>query len=659
MVTILDDYAVLEHALEQMRRDAPTVHTWPEPETRILAEALGMRPISLFAAAKEIDIAAQGPPRRVAACIRQQLAAIAHEESPEGKYGALLRGSIDRLSDPAKNLLALMTVLHPKPTLFPDEMAVALDLSLDLDDAIAIVTAADDERELDAGEQAHLSNADDLVAELVGRGLLERMPRQAATREEPELLLTIHPANVRILHDYLPLDEDKRAEAHARAEAFYRAQVGQAISGSFDSRFRMERQEWWEDVEQWIYHLGHTAPDQAGISFATLFMDAYWWWDLYVEFDICGKLLDYANRPRVQTVSAEMPMVTQRLRSFRATYPREHEATRAQIVAELADDDPAQVRQLRATARTAEGIVSLLQELCRSLSIGELDGLFSDGIPGQQQAGPDPEDLAAADQTRLHLLGLICLFLAEGHRFRAFLDPAGTGLKTAAACYQTAESAFQAEDNAWDIAWTRYLRGEVASARGEDPGPGWDEAADGGDDESDTELLGNIERARADHLRAHGDLEAALVHYGRAVFYGVTQQVTSNLGVGADAYTQAFYLEMRLHAAKILAEPLLAGQPSPVEARRRLEVMLGQWGGHWRPDPGALDQALGSASRPDVARSVGAIAGAAFFPGPGNAVLLKPKSDYYRRVNELIEQTRQQTWVKGLDRWDKHREETK
>jgi hypothetical protein len=31
-----------------------------------------------------------------------------------------------------------MTVLHPKPTLFPDEMAVALDLSLDLDDAIAI-----------------------------------------------------------------------------------------------------------------------------------------------------------------------------------------------------------------------------------------------------------------------------------------------------------------------------------------------------------------------------------------------------------------------------------------------------------------------------------------------------------------------------------------
>jgi hypothetical protein len=456
-----------------------------------------------------------------------------------------------------------MTVLHPKPTLFPDEMAVALDLSLDLDDAIAIVTAADDERELDAGEQAHLNNAYDLVAELVGRGLLERMPRQAATREDPELLLTIHPANVRILHDYLPLDEDKRAEAHARAEAFYRAQVGQAISGSFDSRFRLERQEWWEDVEQWIYHLGHTAPGQAGISFATLFMDAYWWWDLYVEFDICGKLLDYANRPRVQTVSAEMPAVTQRLRSFRETYPREHEATRAQIVAELADDDSAQVRQLRATARTAEGIISLLQELCGSLSIIELDGLFSGGIPGQSEpAGPDPDDLAAADQTRLHLLGLICLFLAEGHRSRAFLDPAGTGLRTAAACYQTAESAFQAEDNAWDIAWTRFLRGEVASARGEDPGPGWDEAADGGDDESDTELLGNIERARADHLRAHGDLEAALMHYGRAVFYGVTQQVTSNLGVGADAYTQAFYLEMRLHAAKMLAEPLLADQPS-------------------------------------------------------------------------------------------------
>jgi Domain of unknown function (DUF4062) len=655
-VTTVYDYVDVADALEQMRRDAPAVRQWPEPETQYLAEELGLRPINLFAAAKDIDTEAQRAPRRVRAYIRQQLETIAHEESPEGKYGALIRGSIDRLSDKARKLLALMTVLRPKPTLFPDEMAVALDLSLDLDDAIAIVTAEDDERQLDADQQAHLDDAYELVGELVGRGLLERMPRQGAGPDEPELL-TLHPANVRIIQDYLPLDPEKRREGHARAEAFYRARVGQAVSGSFASRFRLENPAWWDDVEQWIYHLGHTTPDQAGVGFATLFMDAYWWWDLYVEFDFCRKLLDYANRPRVQAVSAEMPEVTRLLGEFRQTYPREHESTRGEILAEIAGSDQAHATRRRETARTGAGIIPILQQLCGCLGITELDGLFADGTPGQDDpAGPDPEALAAADQTRLHLLGLLCLFLAEGHRFRGFLDPAGAALETATACYRAAESCFGAEDSDWDLAWTRYLHGEVVSALGGDPGPMWDQATDGGDAENDTELLGNIERARADHLRAHGDLEEALRHYGRAVFYGVTQQVTSNLGAGADAYTQAFYREMRLHATRVLAEPLLADPPSPGEARRRLAVMLGQWGGHWQPDPARLDRVFGSASRQAPEQTADAIADAAFFPGPGDAVLGKLDSGYYRQVEDLIQQTVTQPWVKGLDRWNEHRQ---
>ncbi len=656
-VTTLHDYVLVEDALEQMRRDAPEVRDWPQPDTRTLVEALGMRPIILYAAAKGIGAEASVSQRRITAVIRRQLDAVAHEESLERKHDKLIRGNIDSLSAEARELLVLMTVLHPKPTLFPDEMAVALDLSLELDEAIGIATAKDPS-ELNTDERRHLDTAYDLVAELVRGGLLERMPRQGADRDAAEELVTLHPAKIRVIHGYLPLTDQRRAQGHARAEAFYRARVGEAVSGSFDSRFRMESLTWWDDVGEWVYHLGHTTPGRAGISFATLFLDAYWWQDLYLKADFCDKLLDYASRPRVQKVK-EMPEITRLLATFRETYPREHESTRSQILAELAGDDLARAVLLRETARTGAGILPVLQQLCGCLGITELDGLFADQAAGL--SGSAPEAPEVADQTRLHLLGLICRFLAEGHRFRAFLDPAGTALATAEACYQAAESCFAAEDNAWDVAWTRCYHGKVVSARGGDPGSLWDYAAAVANDESDTELLGEVERVRADHLRAHGDLEAALAHYGRAVFYGAVFQVTSNLDVGADAYTQAFYREMRLHATKVLAEPLLAAPGADLaEARRRLEVMLRQWGGHWQPDPARRDGAFGSASRQALegaAEAIAeAIADAAFFPGPGDAVLGKLDSGYYRQVNDLIEKTRRQPWVKGLSRWDESRE---
>jgi hypothetical protein len=687
-VTTLRDYVLVADALEQMRREAPDVGEWPEPDTRILVEALGMRPISLHAAATHIAAEAENSPYMVADVIREQLEAIAHEKTDEGKYGALVRNSIDRLSPAAKELLAVMTVLHPKPTLFPDEMAVALDLLLERDKAISIAAAtAEDRHELGADEQRHLRNGYKLVAELVGRGLLERVPRTAASQDGGAELVTLHPANVRVIRDYLHPDRDKQAEGHVRAEAFYRARVGEAISGSFDSHFRMESPEWWDDVEEWIYHLGHTTPGQAGTSFAALFMDAYWWWDLYVRFDLSDKLLDYGQRPRVQAVSTEMPEITRLLAKFRETYPREHESTREQILAE-AGEHPALTGRFPEIARGGVTVIPVLQELCRRLGITELDVLFADQPPGL--SGPAaalfPEAPEAAGQTRLHLLGLVCLFLAEGHRFRAFLDPAGRALETAAACYQTAESCFEAEDSAWDLAWTRYHHGEVVSGLRGDPGPLWDAAADVADDESDTELLGNVERARADHLRARGNLEEALAHYGRAVFYGLTQQVTSNLDAGADPYTQAFYREMRLHAAKVLAEPVLGsagsagieaglrgfvagrGRRQRAEGRRRLDVMLAQWGGHWEPEPGPLNRAfraLGSAGRQTaegveaMEQSFDALADAAFFDGPGDAVLGEPDSKYYRKVSDLIETVGKQPWVRGLGRWNSHREQTR
>jgi hypothetical protein len=652
-VITISDYNAVSDALEQMRRDAPDVQVWPDPDTRILAEALGLRPISLYAAAKDIEVEASNSPRRVPARIRRQLDAIGREDSPEGKHKALIATSIENLSPKARDLLQLMTVLHPKPTLFPDETAVALDLSLALDEAIAIATTEDDS-ELDADQRRHREEADDLVSELVDRGLLERVSKPGPAGKDSPPQLTLHPANVRVVHDRLPLTVERRTEGHARAEAFYRALVGEAVSGSFDDRFRMEDDIWWERAEEWIYHFGHITPDRAGIAFATLLFDAYWWWDLYVSFDFCDRLLDYAHRPRVQAV-AKMPEIARLLAEFRGAYPREHESSLERLHAELAGGGPDRAMGLNATARKGAGVIPILQELCRCLDITELDALFAGASPEPGDAAPEPDD-----QTRLHLLGLICLFLAEGHRFRAELEPDGNALTAAEASYRRAETYFLAEEDGWDVAWTRYLTGEVVSERGGDPDPLWDQAEEAADEESDTELLANIERARGDHLRAR-DLDGALAHYGRAVFYGMALQVTSNLDSGADPYTRAFYQEIQLHAVKVLAEPVLHDQASSRDARvaeasRRLKRMLGEWGDTWQPDRAKLDQALGEASREKAEASAAAIAGASLPPGPGNAVLGKPDSDYYREVDDLIERTRTQTWVKGFSRWAKDRE---
>jgi adenylate kinase len=657
-VITVGDYDNVEDALEQMRRDAPDVRDWPQPETRILAEALGLRPVSLFTAAKDIEADARRAPRLVPARIRRMLDAIAREDTPEGKHDALVRGAIDSLSPPAKDLLALMTVLHPKPTLFPDGMAVALDLALDLDEAIEIALT-DDDSELGEEQLGHRDEADELVGELVERGLLERMPPPARAGHDAPPQLTMHPANRRAICESLPLPAERRAAGHARAEAFYRARVGETVGGSFEDRFRMEDDTWGDDSEEWIYHLGHITPGRTGIAFAALFLDAYWWWDLYVPFDFCRRLLAYASRPRVRAVSPDMPQVARLLGQFRAAYPREHDLTMARLYAEIADGGPDSAPGLREAATRGAGIIPIVRELCDCLQITELDPLFPAAAPTPGHVSGLGD--AAGDRTRLHLLGLLSLFLAKGFQFRAELEATETGLAAAEACYRYAEACFLAEEDDWDVAWTRFLLGEVIGERGRDPGQYWDAAAAVGDDDSDTELLANIERARADRLHARDHLDGALPHYGRAVFYGMTLQVTSNLETGADAYTQAFYREVQLRATKVLAEPLLASDGAPpearlAEARRRLAVMLHEWGGSWEPDPAELDAALRSASPDHVEKSAVAIADAAFPPGPGGAVLGQPASSYYRQVQDRIEQTRTQPWVAGLARWESHRQ---
>jgi hypothetical protein len=661
-VVTVGDYDDIGDALEQMHRDAPSVARWPE-DAKTLAEALGLRPISLRDMATHVGIASGGSPRRVETLIRDLLDAIAHEKSPRGRYEALIRNHLDHLSTEARDLLALMTVLHPKPTLFPDEIAVALDLSLDQGDAIRLAT--DDDEDEDAAETAdpedteRRDRADKLVAELVGRGLLERQP-DYKLRE----LLTLHPSKLRVIQDHLPLTPDKRDQGHARAEAFYRARIWTATE-SYDSRFRVENEAWWDNAGEWVYHLGHVKHARAAESYASLFLEAFWWWDCYVPSYFCGELLAYGGRPLVQAVSPDMPAVVGLLTQLRRTYPKTYDAARAQILAEIAGRDPARDETLRTISRQGAGIVPILHQLCGRLGITELDALFTDTVTGTPPA-PGGDAAPGIDEQRHRLLGFIGGFLADGYMYRGDQEPGEKALALMERCYRDAESHFRAGGSSWDVAWTQCLLGEVISQRGGDPAELCEEAAAVADDEGDIELLAYIERVLADHLR-FGSLEEALPRYGRAVFYALALQIIANISdgtdaSGADVYTQAFYREIRLHAVRVLTEPLLHDQGIPAdarlaEARRRLQLMLAPWGGAWEPDPARLDEALRAASRDAADTTADTLSDVAFPPGPDDDVLGFPGTRFHRDVRNLIERARSQPWVntqwaERLTRWD-------
>jgi Domain of unknown function (DUF4062) len=673
-VVTVTDYETVDDALEQLRRDAPEVASWPKGATT-LVEALGLRPMSVFDVAAYINKSSGGVSGAVSKLVGQQLATIASEPSPEGRYDKLIRNHLDHLSTGARELLAFMTVLHPKPTLFPDQLALALDPTLTKDVAIRLATADEDDEDDDDDDDDDDENSDAqeahrvdmLVAELVGRGLLERSPRirpaqwpasgpapdPAARSAEP---LTLHSTKRKIIQDYLPLSPEQCTEGHARAEAFYRAKIGAAVMDSFSERFRMEDDLWWDDVEEWLYHLGDTESERASVSFATLFFNAFWWWDVYVESGFCESLLAYGRRPLVQAISREMRVVIRLLTKFHGIYPREYKTSRQQVLAGIAGIDPVRDENVREINRAGAGVIDVLRELCGKLGITDLDALFTDRLDA---VPAEPE----VDEHRLHLLGLMCLFLADGHLYRAAEEPDGRALETAERCYRQAETYFQAERDSWDLAWTHYLLG-VVTARRSGSTAEWAAATDEADEQGDTELLANIERVCADHLRAQGNLDEALTHYGRALFYALTLQITSNVEAGADHYTQSFYDEIRLRAVQAFAEPLyrVEGQDpeNRAEAERRLWLLLKPWGGSWAPDRGAVAKALRSASRDDVAGTAERISAAMFPPGPEDEVLGRPDDDYHRRVRNIVEQTRTQPWVRGLgsvDRWDDVRKE--
>lgn len=376
------------------------------------------------------------------------------------------------------------------------------------------------------GGEANLHDASRAIGELTAYRLLT-----------PVLTTSGQPTDRWRMHEFIRQSVGQRLRSsdghtwlamHASAAAHY-FQAMQACEdgreGSYGSWYKYEHVDWQRYKREWLYHagqLGHRRT-QTRAQFAQVFLEAFWWWGCYLDFDFNRHLLDdwdwataaWAPPPGPDAGEAERKRDEEfgdALRFILTHYPKGHLKPATAPWAEIAE-------QLR-----------LLRRLC--------------GIDRARQEQTEEHAEAAAVTD-----AFINVFLAHTCRF---VDPADERTDR---YYDRARAAFEEMDDGWTVAWIDLERADVALDR-----RAYDEIAPllarsaarvlefGRDDEEswDHELMANLHRVHADQLWQQGDLAGAGRAYARAVtdaywFQGFPHP--------ADLYTQKFYLEITQRAA--------------------------------------------------------------------------------------------------------------
>ena len=325
---------------------------------------------------------------------------------------------------------------------------------------------------------------------------------------------------------------------------------------SYEAWYRYEKPEWQELLREWLYHLSESAQTDRGrqrarLKFARIFLDAFWWWGCYVDFEFCRDLLADWERGR-----SDDPQWVQALRQLLGAYPI---GWRKQGEGNWPDVEAALVE---------------IKESC--------------GIDGDeaQLKGPDAR----------HTRGLIDNFAAHSCRYRAHSDPAARSkqYKRAVDYYGRAARLFEKES--WELAWTLFETAELHSdfeqldlAR-----ETWRQAVALALDENDHELNANLHRLRAD-IRWQADARPdAFDSHGHALLHAYLFQ-SKTPSHRPDAYTLTFYLEQvervygrlrtlaaaelpdavaRLRAPFLFDEPADEGAPLPDSYRELAGTIL-------------------------------------------------------------------------------------
>ncbi|MBV8542538.1 MAG: hypothetical protein JO268_18725 [Pseudonocardiales bacterium] len=412
---------------------------------------------------------------------------------------------------------------------------------------------------------------------------------------------------------------------HASAAEYYGRELARA-DGTYGAAFVYEHANWQRNKREWLYHLGYATREEdrskALLEFTRVFLDAFWWWGHYIQFDFCDQLVtDLAHLAARQVAHVDEP-----------------------------DQDawPELIELHNALRRVIRGY-PLRSVKSKNADWGDVrDALLT----VQQLCGLQARDARRLNKDKRHVAALLCAFLARTWRHQACERP------EADQYYSRAEALF-AQDKDWSESWVAFERAELRCERGEMSAVPdlWHHAADllkpyegeaesigvareeraaaeeqGGEephDELDEEMMSNLHRLRADCCWASGEPMRSAMWYGRAVLHAYLFHL---VGGPPDDYTLQFYVDIRARALSRLFYVWRQGDQDAAvalasEMSRAFPATYGRESG---PTPAQLRQLLADEKPVPLAQ--------ALFPrGPEVSEIGSIGSPFTQEFNALVE----------------------
>ena len=583
-----------------------------------LVRAVHRLPLALVVCGRMVETDSRGSRTEIERQLEHLVNEVDAMSDDENKLTRVIRGRLAALRPDVRDLLGKISILSPKPTPFHPALAFALvregRSAAAVKPALAIFN--DPEHPPRAPTRAAYENVRATLDELFDRGLLER---------SGENEYTLHPVIAGTAHHDLTTAGQRR-NLHRRAERFYRGLISAQVERSYSSWLRFENTEWRRYVSEWVYHLAHVEPATARQSFVATYLDAFWWWGLYIDFPFCEELLEMAGRLRAVSEAwhGDQRFLIE-LGRFADAYPKLYALARASLGIPLDTEGRDTGTALH---ERAEVVDSALCKLCKLLGLEREPVLPSAEVLRRPGTG--------------HLQATIDLFFADSQRLRhTATDGDPSALHRALAYYAVALELFLDDGDLWDVAWTHYEAADTLcaledhSAVDRECRAAWDITVSKELDfkQLDFELLANVERVLGDDLWNQHRPADAIEHYGRAAYYAYVFLIWPH---HPDEYTQTFYKETGLRCAARIRE---AGFPDGAErtggpATPDLRLALTRvWGDAWEPDIHAATAGLEAES---LETSLEAIAAALLPPGPGAQELGKPDSNFVREATARI-----------------------
>lgn len=428
----------------------------------------------------------------------------------------------------------------------------------------------------------------------------------------------------RLLQRLLQDDSDRFDALHARAAEYYGRDLTDT-GNTYGAAFIYEDVKWQREKREWLYHLGYATTKEirrkALLEITRVFLDAFWWWGCYIQFDFCDQIvtdLAHLSARQIAFVNEsdknawpELIELHKALRCILRRYPLRS------------------VKSKNADWGDVRAALLMVQKVC----------------------GLRVPDTSLRNKNKRHVAALIFVFLAHTWRYQA-------GERPEADRYYSRAAILFAQDKDFSEPWVAFERADLRFERDELEAvsdlwchaaglvqPYEDEAVDIEftretravaeeqveeeiDDEPDEELMSNLHRLRADCCWASGEQTRAAMWYGRAVLHAYRFH---EIGGPPDDYTLQFYVDIRARAlSRLFYVWRLGDQDAAValatEMIRAFPVVYGRESGL---TPAKLRQLLADGKPVPLAHSL--------FPrGPEVSEIGKPGSPFTEEYNEIV-----------------------